>query len=152
MTGADRVARQVGSALRRVRERRSCWQYQLAEAAGIPRRQLAAYERGREQPSVAALVALLTALDCTADEYGQASGTVGVPAVKATHAEGYRLLLRRLRQARQEARLTQDAVGQLLGVRQAFMSKVESGERRIDPVELARLAAIYRKPVVWFLA
>ena len=71
--------------------------------------------------------------------------------MKATHAEGYRLLLRRLRQARQDAALTQEAVGRLLGVRQAFMSKVESGERRIDPVELARLAAIYGKPLGWFL-
>ncbi len=71
--------------------------------------------------------------------------------MRATHAEGYRRLLRRLRQARQDARLTQGAVGRFLGVRQAFVSKVESGERRIDPVELARLAAIYRKPLVWFL-
>jgi transcriptional regulator with XRE-family HTH domain len=74
VTGADRVARQVGSALRRVRVRRSCRQYQLAAAAGIPRRQLARYERGRERPSVAALVALLTALGCTTDEYGKHLG------------------------------------------------------------------------------
>jgi transcriptional regulator with XRE-family HTH domain len=69
MTGADRIARQVGSALRRVRERRACRQYQLAEAAGIPRRQLAAYEHGRQRPSVATLTAVLTALDCSADEF-----------------------------------------------------------------------------------
>jgi len=31
------------------------------------------------------------------------------------------------------------------------VSKVESGERRLDPVELARFAAVYGKPVVWFL-
>ncbi len=77
MTGADRVARQVGSALRRVRERRRCRKGQLAEAAGIPCRQLARYERGQQQPSVAALVALLTALDCTPDEYGQHLGPWG---------------------------------------------------------------------------
>ncbi len=72
--------------------------------------------------------------------------------MRAIHTEGYRRLLRRLRQARQDAGLTQDAVGRLLGARQAFVSKLEGGERRLDPVELARLAAIYRKPLAWFLA
>jgi transcriptional regulator with XRE-family HTH domain len=60
-------------------------------------------------------------------------------------------MLGRLREARREACLTQAEVGRCLGVRQAFVSKLESGERRIDPVELARLAAIYRKALVWFL-
>jgi hypothetical protein len=32
------------------------------------------------------------------------------------------------------------------------VSKVESGERQLDPVELARFASIYGKPVEWFLA
>jgi transcriptional regulator with XRE-family HTH domain len=32
------------------------------------------------------------------------------------------------------------------------VSQVESGERRLDPVELARLAAVYGKPLGWFLA
>jgi transcriptional regulator with XRE-family HTH domain len=60
-------------------------------------------------------------------------------------------MLARLRQARQDAGLTQAEVGQRLGLRQAFVSKVESGERRLDPVELARFAAAYGKPLAWFL-
>jgi hypothetical protein len=28
---------------------------------------------------------------------------------------------------------------------------MELGERRLDPVELARFAALYGKPVAWFL-
>jgi transcriptional regulator with XRE-family HTH domain len=60
-------------------------------------------------------------------------------------------MLARLRQARREAGMTQAEVGQRLGLRQAFISKLESGERRIDPVELARFAAIYGKPLAWFL-
>jgi hypothetical protein len=28
---------------------------------------------------------------------------------------------------------------------------MELGERRLDPVELARLAAVYGKPAAWFL-
>ncbi len=56
--------------------------------------------------------------------------------MRSTHSAGYRYFLGRLRQARQEARLTQAEVGQRLGQRQSFVSKVESGERRLDPVEL----------------
>ena len=78
-------------------------------------------------------------------------GAVGVRAVKATHAPAYQALLGRLRQARRAAHLTQAEVGRRLGVRQAFVSKVERGERRLDPVELARFAAVYGRPVGWFL-
>jgi transcriptional regulator with XRE-family HTH domain len=60
-------------------------------------------------------------------------------------------MLARLRQARRDAGLTQAEVGRRLGLRQAFVSKVESGERRLDPVELARFAAVYGKPLAWFL-
>jgi transcriptional regulator with XRE-family HTH domain len=60
-------------------------------------------------------------------------------------------MLARLRQARRSAGLTQEEVAKRLGARQAFVSKVERGERRIDPVELARFAALYGKPLVWFL-
>jgi transcriptional regulator with XRE-family HTH domain len=72
--------------------------------------------------------------------------------VKATHSAPYQRLLGRLRQARREACLTQAEVGRRVGVRQAFVSKVESGERRLDPVELAQFAAVYCKPLLWFLA
>jgi transcriptional regulator with XRE-family HTH domain len=71
--------------------------------------------------------------------------------VKSTRSAPYQRLLGRLRQARQNACLTQAEVGRRLGVRQAFVSKVESGERRLDPVELARFAAVYGKPLAWFL-
>jgi transcriptional regulator with XRE-family HTH domain len=63
----------------------------------------------------------------------------------------YQRFLGRLRQARQDASLTQAEVGRQIGARQSFVSKVESGERRLDPVELARLAAVYGKPLGWFL-
>ncbi len=60
-------------------------------------------------------------------------------------------MLARLRQARRSAGLTQEEVAKRLGARQAFVSKVERGERRIDPVELAQFASLYGKPLVWFL-
>jgi transcriptional regulator with XRE-family HTH domain len=72
--------------------------------------------------------------------------------VRSTHSAPYQRLLGRLRQARREAGLTQAEVGRRIGARQAFVSKVESGERRLDPVELALFAAVYAKPLAWFLA
>ena len=68
------------------------------------------------------------------------------------HTPEYQGMLARLRQARRDAGLSQVEVAQRLGNRQAFVSKVERGERRLDPVELARFAAIYGKPVAWFLS
>jgi transcriptional regulator with XRE-family HTH domain len=74
-----------------------------------------------------------------------------MPAVRSTHSAPYQRFLGRLRQARREACLTQAEVGRKIGARQAFVSKVESGERRLDPVELAQFAAVYGKPLGWFL-
>lgn len=64
----------------------------------------------------------------------------------------YQRMLARLRQARLDAGLTQEEAGKRLGIRQNLVSKMElGGERRLDPVELARFAAVYGKPVTWFL-
>jgi transcriptional regulator with XRE-family HTH domain len=80
MAGNQRVARQVGAALRRVRKGRRCRQFQLAVSAGISGVQLTRYERGQEQPSVAALAALLHALGCSAEEFGKHLGPWGILA------------------------------------------------------------------------
>lgn len=57
----------------------------------------------------------------------------------------------RLRAAREEKGLTQEEVAQALDVPQTFVSKIEQGERRIDPLELEELASFYGKPLLWFL-
>lgn len=67
------------------------------------------------------------------------------------HAREYDALVERLRKAREDAGLTQEAVAEVFGRPQSFLSKIESGERRIDPVELCHLADLYKKPVDWFL-
>ncbi len=59
------------------------------------------------------------------------------------HPELYREMLERLRRARVEADLTQEDVARLLGVRQTLVSKMETGERRVDPIELQELAELY---------
>jgi transcriptional regulator with XRE-family HTH domain len=58
--------------------------------------------------------------------------------------------LRRLREARKEAGLTQVEVARRLGRSQSFVTKSETGERRLDVVELRSFARIYRKRVSYF--
>ena len=51
----------------------------------------------------------------------------------------YAVLRSLLRTIRKEARVSQAELATRLGVPQSFVSKVESGERRIDIVELRRI-------------
>ncbi len=50
-----------------------------------------------------------------------------------------RALLDVLREARSEAGLTQSGLSLLLGRPQSFVSKYESGERRLDLIELSEI-------------
>jgi transcriptional regulator with XRE-family HTH domain len=52
-------------------------------------------------------------------------------------------MCRRLRAAREAAGLTQVEAAEALGHFQNFVSKCETGERRLDPVELAEFAELY---------
>ncbi len=51
-----------------------------------------------------------------------------------------------------EAGLTQVEVANRLKRPPSFVSKIESGERRVDVVELSELAKAYRKPLDLFHA
>jgi transcriptional regulator with XRE-family HTH domain len=68
----------------------------------------------------------------------------------ASYRHGYEQFLGRLKQARMEAALTQVQVARMLKRPQSFVSKIESGERRVDVVELAELAQLYKKPLDFF--
>lgn len=52
----------------------------------------------------------------------------------------YRALVRRLRERRLEAELTQSGLAERLGRRQQFVSKYESFERRLDVIEFVDIA------------
>lgn len=67
------------------------------------------------------------------------------------HEKEYRLLLSRLLQARLDAGLTQMEVAQKLGKPQSFVSRSETGVRRLDVIELKAFAEIYDLPIVHFL-
>ncbi len=55
---------------------------------------------------------------------------------KSITARNYAHFLVRLREAREQAGLTQDDLASRLGETQSFVSKCERGERRMDVVEL----------------
>lgn len=63
----------------------------------------------------------------------------------------YQKLIERLRQARLNAGLTQVEAGKKLKKPQAYISKIERGERRVDAVELDELAKLYAKSLDYFV-
>lgn len=60
-------------------------------------------------------------------------------------------LTNKLKKARDEAKLNQKDTAKLLGKTQSYVSKVESGQRRLDVIELKKFARIYRKGLSFFL-
>ena len=56
-----------------------------------------------------------------------------------------------MREAREQAGMTQAAVAKELGRPLSFVSKCELGERRIDPIDLRDFAMLYDKPFDYFL-
>ena len=71
--------------------------------------------------------------------------------VKAIYSREHKSLVERLRKARKEAGLDQEAVAKLLGVTQSYISKIESGQRRIDIIQLKTFARIYKKKIDYFI-
>lgn len=69
----------------------------------------------------------------------------------ARRSAEYDQFLRRLRLARKKAGLTQSEAAQRLGKPQSYISKCESGERRVDVVELKALARVYGTPMRFFI-
>lgn len=54
----------LGKALRWLRDRQNKRQYQIADAAGITKAMLSAYETGKQKPSLETLEKILVALEC----------------------------------------------------------------------------------------
>ena len=71
--------------------------------------------------------------------------------MSTVHSARYKEFLKLLRAARVDAGLTQLDVARALRKPQSFVSKCESGERRVDVVELERFAGVYGKPLTYFL-
>ena len=70
---------------------------------------------------------------------------------KTIYSKNHKYLVGQLKKARKEAGLDQREVGRLLGKSQSYVSKVESGQRRVDVVQLKKLAEIYKKDLGFFI-
>jgi transcriptional regulator with XRE-family HTH domain len=71
--------------------------------------------------------------------------------VKSVHTKEYAYFVERLRRAREEAGLTQVQVAKKVGRPQSHISNVESGQQRVDVVELQRFAKLYNKDIKYFI-
>lgn len=70
---------------------------------------------------------------------------------KSIHTNERAVFVKRLKQARTEAGLTQAEVSKKLGCTQSWISKVENGELRVEAIWLNRLAKLYGKKIDYFL-
>jgi transcriptional regulator with XRE-family HTH domain len=70
---------------------------------------------------------------------------------RTIHSHGQNQLRKLLRQLRLGAGLRQADLAELLGKPQSFVSKYESGERRLDLLELRRVCQVLGVPLTEFV-
>src|SRR5258707_13816348 len=67
-----------------------------------------------------------------------------------TDAESRRRLADRLREARKYLGLKQEEVANYLKIPRTALTDIENGQRRVEAIELTRLAKLYRQPAAYF--
>lgn len=70
---------------------------------------------------------------------------------KSIQTKEYAYFVERLRKARLEAGFTQVEAAKKIGRPQSHISNIESGQQRVDVVELQRFAKLYGKRISYFL-
>ena len=65
--------------------------------------------------------------------------------------DDYKVFVGRLKKVREEANMTQVEVAKKLESTQAYVSKVEKGQLRVDVAQLKKFAKIYGKSASYFL-
>ena len=70
---------------------------------------------------------------------------------RAIYTKDHNAIVERLKKARFEAGLGQVEVAKKLGKTQSYLSKIESGQRRFDVLQLKEFAKLYKKPLDYFV-
>ncbi len=70
---------------------------------------------------------------------------------KSIYSKDHKFITEQLRKARIQTGLDQIQTAKLLGKTQSYISKIESGQRRIDIVQLKEFARIYKKDLNFFI-
>jgi len=71
--------------------------------------------------------------------------------IKSIHTKQYAYFVEKLKKAREEAGLTQVLVAKKIKRPQSHISNVESGQQRVDVVELQTFAKLYNKDINYFI-
>lgn len=70
--------------------------------------------------------------------------------MQADKDEDRKALAERLREAREYLGFSQDQVATFLRVSRSALSLIETGQRKVDALELKTLAGLYKRPVAYF--
>ncbi len=70
---------------------------------------------------------------------------------KTIRTKAYAIFIERMKSAREQAGLRQIDVAKKMKRPQSYISRVESGEYRLDILEVKRFAEIYQKSIEYFI-
>ncbi|MFA4890672.1 MAG: helix-turn-helix transcriptional regulator [Candidatus Paceibacterota bacterium] len=70
---------------------------------------------------------------------------------RAIYTKDHNVIVERLKKARFESGLGQVEASKKLGKTQSYLSKIESGQRRFDVLQLKEFAKIYKKDLSFFI-
>jgi len=70
---------------------------------------------------------------------------------RSIYSKDYKEIISRLKQVRIDSGLSQQAVADKLNKPQSYISKIESGERRLDVAEIKKFSEIYKKDISHFI-
>jgi len=71
--------------------------------------------------------------------------------IKSVQTKEYAYFVEKLRKAREEAGLSQVKVAKKLKRPQSHISNIETGQQRVDVIELQRFAKMYGKEITYFV-
>ena len=67
------------------------------------------------------------------------------------YTKEHKKIIEKLKKARHDVGLDQFETTKKLGKSQSYLSKIESGQRKIDVIQLKKFAKIYNKDINYFL-
>ena len=70
---------------------------------------------------------------------------------RAIYTKDHNAIVERLKKARFESGLGQVEASKKLGKTQSYLSKIESGQRRFDVLQLKEFAKLYKKDLNYFI-
>ena len=76
--------------------------------------------------------------------------TIGQESKNVGEERDRKGLAERLREAREYLGFSQEEVANFLGIARSALSNIETGQRRVEALELKKLASLYKRPVSFF--